>query len=92
MLGVAKPPPLRVLSYKHDGDACWKIRITPLKETNLGMAQVLKETHLNPQHFLSYRDTVADPDLQIRGSGHPGPEIRVWWGGGGLLKKFFSAL
>ena len=36
------------------------------------MAQVLKETHLNPQHFLSYRDTVADPDLQIRGGGGGG--------------------
>ena len=50
------------------------------------MAQVLKETHLNPQHFLSYRDTVADPDLQIRGSGHPDPEM-----GGGSLPKIFLA-
>ena len=33
------------------------------------MAQILKETHLNPQHFLSYRDTVADPDLLIRWGG-----------------------
>ena len=50
------------------------------------MAQVLKETHLNPQHFLSYRDTVADPDLQIRGSGHPDPEMG---GGGAASQKFF---
>ena len=52
------------------------------------MAQVLKETHLNPQHFLSYRDTVADPDLQIRGSGHPDPEM----GGGGQPPKNFFGL
>ena len=51
------------------------------------MAQVLKETHLNPQHFLSYRDTVADPDLQIRGGSHPYPEIR--WGPS-LRKVFFQ--
>ena len=51
------------------------------------MAQVLKETHLNPQHFLSYRDTVADPDLQIRGSGHPDPEMQG--GGGAASQKFF---
>ena len=33
--------------------------------------------------------TVADPDLQIRGSGggHPDPEIR---GRPGLIKKFFG--
>ena len=49
------------------------------------MTQVLKETHLNPQHFLSYRDTVVDPDLQIRGSGHPDPEM-----GGQPPKKFFG--
>ena len=54
------------------------------------MAQVLKETHLNPQHFLSYTDTVADPDLQIRGSGHPDPEIRV--GGRPPEKIFFGPL
>ena len=29
------------LPYVRDGDARWKIRIRPLKETNLGMAQVL---------------------------------------------------
>ena len=29
--------------------------------------------------------TVADPHLQIRGGGHPDPEIR----GGGSLKKIF---
>ena len=29
---------------------------------------------------------VADPDLQIRGGGHPNPEIR----GGGLKKNFFD--
>ena len=44
---------------------------------------------------------VADPDLQKSGggAGHPDPEIRGrWWGGGGrvvlgasLTKKFFSA-
>ena len=67
-----------------------KLELNPLKETNLGMAQVLKETHLNPQHFLSYRDTMADPDLQIRegGAGHPDPEIR----GGGLKNFFFGPL
>ena len=63
-----------------------KLELNPLKETNLGMAQVLKETHLNPQHFLSYRDAVADPDLQIRGSGHPDPEMG---GGGASLPKIF---
>ena len=30
---------------------------------------------------------MADPDLQIRGGGHPDPEI-----GGGLQKNFFSPL
>ena len=29
------------LPYERDGDACRKIRIKPLKETNLGVAQVL---------------------------------------------------
>ena len=34
--------------------------------------------------------TVADPDLQIRGAGHPDPEIRGE--AGWSPKKFFSAL
>ena len=57
LLGVAKLPstPEGSVPYKHDGDACWKIRIKPLEKTNLGRVQVLKETHLNPQH-LFYRD------------------------------------
>ena len=29
------------LSYETGGDARWKIRIKPLKETNLGVAQAL---------------------------------------------------
>ena len=33
--------------------------------------------------------SVANPDLQIRGSGHLDPEVR---GGGQSPKKFFSAL
>ena len=33
--------------------------------------------------------TVADPDLQIRGGGHPDPEIR---GGPGVPKIFFGPL
>ena len=32
---------------------------------------------------------VADPDLHIRGGGHPDPEVR---GGGGLKKTFFFGL
>ena len=53
LLGVAKLPstPEGSVPYKHDGDACWKITIKPLEKTNLGMVQVLKETHLNPQHI-----------------------------------------
>ena len=31
------------LPYETDGDARWKIRIKPLKETNLGVAQALFE-------------------------------------------------
>ena len=29
------------LPYESDGDACWKIRINTLKETNLGVAPAL---------------------------------------------------
>ena len=32
-------PPLGDLSLKSDGDAHWKIEISPLKETKVGVAQ-----------------------------------------------------
>ena len=33
--------PWGVLPYESDGDARWRIRIKPLKETNLGVVQAL---------------------------------------------------
>ena len=38
---AAKRPGGGGLSNESDGDACRKIRIKPLKETNLGVAQAL---------------------------------------------------
>ena len=37
----SSPGPRGGLPYERDGDARRKIRIKPLKETNLGMAQAL---------------------------------------------------
>ena len=38
----------------------------------------------------SFKWAVADPDLQIKGGGHPDPEKKSW--GPGLPKKFFRPL
>ena len=46
---VLSSPPGGGLPYETDGDARRKIRIKPLKETNLGVAQALFEPKTRPR-------------------------------------------